>query len=62
VFFVKSTVIASSWPHLGNTVSRHQNESACIAMCHDQLIGQLNEELCACGKLSYTFKIDKQIF
>ena len=53
MFFVNNTVIeyVESWPHLGNILSQNQNDSACIAMRRDQLIGQLNEVLCTFGKL-----------
>jgi hypothetical protein len=59
-FFLNNTVIeyVDSWSHLGNILSENQNDSICIAMRRDQLIGQLNEVLCTFGKLGYTVKID----
>ena len=59
-FFVNNTVIeyVESWPHLGNILSQNQNDSACIVLRRDQLIGQLNEVLCTFGKLGYAVKID----
>jgi hypothetical protein len=59
-FLVNNTVIeyVDSWHHWGHISSPNQNDSACIAMQRNQLIGQLNEVLCTFGKLGYTDKID----
>jgi hypothetical protein len=58
-FYVNNTVIeyVDSWPHLGNILRRNQNYYACTAMRRDQLTGQLNEFLCAFGKLGFAVKI-----